>query len=80
MESASDVLSNFKENAKWLSNNYDKLKKGFNNQWVAVLDNAVLDHDPDLKKLVKRLKAQYSNVYNQIAVEYITSEELDLIL
>ena len=70
MECATDVLSNFEENAKWLSNNYEKLKKEFNNQWVAVLNNAVLDHDADLKKLVKRLRKQHSKVYNKIAVEY----------
>ena len=46
---------------------------------VAVLNNAVVDHDPDLKKLVKRLKTQHSKVYNQIAVEYVACEELDFI-
>ena len=80
MESAVDVLSNFENNAKWLRKNYDKLKKKFNNEWVAVLDEAVLDHGTDLKKLVKRLKKQHAKVYNQIAVEYVTTEELDLIL
>ncbi len=58
----------------------DKLKKEFNNEWVAVLDAAVLDHDPDLKRLVKRLRTQHPKVYNEIAVEYVTTEELDLIL
>ena len=79
-ESATDVISDFECNNRWISENYDKLKKQYNNQWVAVLKNAVVDHDSDLKKLVKRLKAQHSKVYNQIAVEYVTSEELDLIL
>ena len=80
MESAVDVLSNFEANAKWLRKNYGKLKKKFNNEWVAVLDEAILDHDPDLEKLVKRLKTQHTKVYNQIAIEYVTTEELDLIL
>ena len=80
MESAVDVLSNFENNAKWLSENYGKLEKEFNNEWVAVLDAAVLDHDSDLKRLVKRLRAKHAEVYNKIAVEYVTTEELDLIL
>ncbi len=75
-----DVLSNFEDNARWISENYDKLKKEFNNEWVAVLENTVLDHDSEFKKLVKRLKTQHSKVYYQIAVEYVTCEELDLIL
>ena len=80
MEPAVDTLSDFEANAKWLRKNYDKLKKKFNNEWVAVLDETVLDHDTDLERLVKRLKSKHNKVYNQIAVEFVTTEELDLIL
>ena len=80
MESAVTILLNYEDNTKWLSNNYERLKKKFNDEWVAVLDKTVIDHGPDLAKLVKRLKQQHSNVYNQIAVEYITTKELNLIL
>lgn len=51
MESAVDILSNFEANAKWLRENYELLKKDFNNEWVAVLNKAVIDHDSDLTKL-----------------------------
>lgn len=80
MDSETVVLSDFQRNNRWISENYDNLKKQYNNQWVAVLNNAVVDHDSDLKKLVKRLKAERSKVYSQIAVEYVASEELDFIL
>ena len=80
MESAVAILSSYEENAKWLSSNYGSLKEEFNNQWVAVLDKTVIDHDADLAKMVKRLRKKYSKVYSQIAVEYVTTKELDLIL
>ncbi len=80
MVSAVDVLENFEENDNWLMENYGTLKRQYNNQWVAVLNKAVVDHDPDLKILVKRLRARYAAVYNQIAVDYVTSEEIDIIL
>ena len=76
MESAVTTLLNYEDNAKWLSNNYERLKKKFNDEWVAVLDKTVIDHDPDLANLVKRLKQQHSKVYNQIAVEYVTTKEV----
>jgi hypothetical protein len=79
-ESANDALSEFQRNNRWIIDNYDKLKKQYNNQWVAVLDGAVVDHDAELKKLVKRLKTQHPKVYSQIAVECITSEESELVL
>ena len=77
-ESATDVLSDFQRNNRWISENYDNLKKQYNNQWIAVQNNAVVDHDPDLKKLVKRLKAGYTKVYSQIAVEHV--EESDIFI
>lgn len=80
MESAAEMLSSLEQNAKWLSENYDALKKQFDNEWVAVLKETVVDHDHDLKKLVRRLRATRSSVYNQIAVEYVTTEKVDLIL
>jgi len=80
MESAVDILSNFEANSKWLRENYELLTRDFNNEWVAVLNKAVIDHDSDLTKLVERLKTSHSIAYNKIAVEYVTTEELDLIL
>jgi hypothetical protein len=79
MESAA-VLSSYEENGKWLSSNYGELKKQFNGKWVAVLDKTVIDHDADLTELVRRLRKKYSKVYSQIAVEFVTTKELDLIL
>lgn len=80
MESAVSVLSGYEENAKWLSNNYEELKKQFNGEWVAVLNKTVIDHDTDLTVIVRRLRQKYSKVYGQIAVEYVSTKELDLIL
>ena len=80
MESAVAVLSSYEENAQWVTVNSEKLKKDFNNQWVAVLNKTVIDHDRDLSQLVKRLRNKYAKSYSQIAVEYISTKELDLIL
>jgi hypothetical protein len=77
LKTVTDFISGFQRNNRWIIENYNNLKKQYNNQWIAASNNAVLDFDSDLKKLVKRLKAQYPEVYGQIAVEYITSEELE---
>jgi len=59
VESATDFLSDFQRNNRWIIENYNNLKKQYNNQWIATSNKAVLDHDSDLKKLVKRLKTHY---------------------
>lgn len=67
----------FKENNRWIIDNYGKLSKKFKDEWVAVMDLKVLDHDADLKKLVERVKAKHISNYKQIAVEYISVEETE---
>ncbi len=78
-ESETDVLGAFEANNRWIIENFEELKKQYNNQWVAVLNKALVDQDQDLRKLVKRLKAELSNVYNEIAIEYVTSEEIGMV-
>jgi hypothetical protein len=80
MESAIDILTRFEENDDWLSVHYDELKNLYDNQWVAVLRNSVIDHDADYKQLKKRLRQRFSQEYNEIATEYVTSQELDRLL
>jgi hypothetical protein len=80
LASETDFLSDFQSNNRWIIENYDELKKQYSDQWIAVLSKTVVDHDPDLKKLVKRLKANRIKVYNQIAVEHVSSEEAEVTL
>ena len=71
------VPSTFKENNRWIIDNYDNLSVKFKDEWVAVMNLKVLDHDADLKKLVERVKAKHVGDYKQIAVEYISEEEME---
>jgi ribosomal protein L20 len=68
------------ENAKWISKHYEELKKKFRDEWIAVLNGAVVDHDRQLNKLVQKLRRRYPKNYNEIAVEYMTIKEIELIL
>jgi len=80
MSSVVAVLSRYEENAKWISKHYEELKKKFRDEWVAVLNSAVVDHDSELSRLVERLRKKYPESYNEIAVEYVTAKEIELIL
>jgi hypothetical protein len=76
-DSTNNVSSAFKANNRWICENIEKLRQQYNNQWVAVLNQAVLDSGPDLRKLVDRLKAKHSRDYVEIAVEYIAAEGIE---
>ena len=80
MESVVAVLSEYEDNVRWISKHYDELKKRFKDEWIAVLNKAVIDHDRKLVTLIERLRKEYSEVYNEIAVDYVTVKEIELIL
>jgi len=80
MESVVVLLSRYEENVRWLSRHYEKMKEKYRDEWVAVLNKAVVDHDRELARLVERLRERYSDAYNEIAVEYVTAKEIELIL
>lgn len=77
MELVKEMLSTFKENNRWIIDNYDQLAGKFKDEWVAIMNLTVLDHDKDLKKLVDRIKAKHLSNYTQIAVDYISTEEIE---
>jgi hypothetical protein len=78
-ESVPESISDFENNNRWITENYENLMRKYKKQWVAVLNKAVLDCDADLKKLLVRLKKQHLQFYKKIAVEYVGSEETDTI-
>ncbi len=61
-----------KDNFSWFYSNYDRIKKDFPNQYVAVKDRKYIDNDVDLETLIKRLDLK--NYDDSIAIEFINSK------
>ena len=59
------------DNFEWFYSNYERLKEGFCNQYVAIKDKMQIDNDSSLERLLKRLNL--SNYDQSIAVEYVDS-------
>ena len=73
-------LEGFELDMKWLSQHYDRLKEQYPDQYVAVLDHKVVDHDDSLKSLVARLDQKYQANSGRIAIKYVTPKKIELIL
>ncbi|MEM7826706.1 MAG: DUF5678 domain-containing protein [Candidatus Aenigmatarchaeota archaeon] len=41
---------------KWIGKHYDDLVKNYNNKWIAVLNEKVIESDKSLTSLKKRIK------------------------
>lgn len=74
------VLDDFRKDTAWLEKNYAELKKKYPEEYVAVYQEGVVDHDPDLDRLLQRLERKYPGESNRVAVEYVTPKRIEMVL
>ncbi len=80
MEDLVKQLKAFEEDTNWLFEHYDELKHTYAEEFVAVLGKKVVDHDPDLRRLMGRLRQKYPKEANRAAVEYVSKKKLEYVL
>lgn len=80
MDTLLQELQEFRRDSRWLEQHYDQLAQQYANEFVAVYQEKVIDHDRDPKALRQRLALSYPAAIDHIAVEYLTAEQFDMIL
>ena len=73
-------LEEFGRDMDWLQKYYDNLTEKYPNEHVAVLDEKIVDHDKDLKRLMGRIEAKYPAKRDRVAIKFISLEKVELIL
>jgi len=72
-------LKDFSRDMDWIYENQDQLRKEYPNKYVAVMNLKVIDSDPNLQNLIRKLKEKGKNP-GEIPIEYISEEPPRLIL
>jgi hypothetical protein len=62
-----------RQNAKWLQENYDNLKRDYNNSWVVIQNKKVIKSASSFNEIMKTIKKTDSS---KILVEYIQAEPI----
>lgn len=75
-----DKLKKFKEDSKWLDENYDELSQKYEEEWVAVFNKQVVDHDKNIDRLLGRLEGNHPKEFRDMVIEFVTKEKLEMIL
>lgn len=73
-------MEDFERDMDWLQKHYDDLKKKYPHEHVAVLDEKVVDHDRDLRRLMGRIEVKYPKEHDRVAIKFISPEKVELIL
>lgn len=74
-----EKLREFESNSKWIDEHYQELREKYPDEYVAVCNRKVADHNPNLIILVDKLKIIYPENYKEIPIEYISKEDYILI-
>ena len=74
------LLSNFEEDVQWLDMSYEQLKDRFDEEWIAVFDRQVVDHDINLERLMGRLETTFPKDFRNMVLEFVTKKKVEMIL
>ena len=73
-------LERFERDMDWFQQQYDSLTKKYPHEYVAVLDETVVGHDKDLRKLIGTIEGKYPEKRDRVAIKFISPEKIELIL
>jgi hypothetical protein len=66
------------KNWSWFMEHYEELVERFDGEFVAIYQQKVVDHDKNLRSLMKRIRKKYP--LSRVLVEFVSKEKLALIL
>lgn len=69
----------FTKNFTFFHLKYDDFKREYPNEYVAIDNSSVVDHDKNAKVLIQRLKEKWGDL-GAFVIEYISPSRVELIL
>jgi hypothetical protein len=73
-------LRSFERDCRWIDKHNEELKQIYPDEWVACYEEKIVEHDIILEALVERLRKKYPKEKKDIAVEFIATEEEEMII
>ncbi|MGB8779286.1 MAG: DUF5678 domain-containing protein [Candidatus Bathyarchaeia archaeon] len=78
-EDVAIALTDFNKDLQWFLQSREKLLPKYQNKWVAISNNKILDSDQNLTALLKRLKAKGLQP-EQTLIQFLSKEPIEAIL
>jgi len=72
------LFDEYDKNWSWFMKHYEELVEKFDGEFVAIYQQRVVDHDKNLRSLMKRIRKKYP--LSRVLVEFVSKEKLALIL
>ena len=73
-------LRSFERDSRWIDKHNEELKQIYPDEWVACYEERIVEHNASLESLVEKLRKKYPKEKKDIAVEFIATEEDEMII
>lgn len=73
-------MERFEKDTDWLQKHYDKLAEKYPDEYIAVLNEKIVDHNRDLRRLMGRIEAKYPKERGRVAIKFVSPRKVELIL
>lgn len=80
MPNYEQVFDRFAKDMDWIDEHADKMRRSYADEYVAVLDSQVVDHDKSLQRLIERLRDRYGDRVAELAIRYVYKEPPSVVL
>ena len=78
-ENVAEALTDFNKDFQWFLRSREELLLRYEDKWVAIYSEKILDLDENLTALVKRLRAKGFQP-EQILIQFLSKEPIEAIL
>ena len=78
MEKNGSAFEEWNDQLRWFMDHYQGLARKYDGQNVCVYKRRVVDHDRDLRRLMKRVRGRFPQ--EKILVEFVSHKKLEFIL
>ena len=72
------LFDEYDKNWSWFMEHYEELAERFDGEFVAIYQQRIVDHDKNLRSLMKRIRKKYP--LGQVLVEFVSKEKLAFII
>ncbi len=73
-------MERFERDMDWIYTHYDMLKREYPNEFVAVFNQAVVAHSPDIESLMASVQPLLGQKVGNVAIKFIYAEPPTIVL
>jgi len=73
-------MERFERDMDWIYTHYEMLKREYPNEFVAVFNQALVAHSPDIESLIASVQTRFGQQVRNIAIKFIYAEPPAIVL